>query len=68
MPAKTPAAIIRKLNQESVRILHLPGVKERFFNAGTEAVGNTPEQFAAIIKREISKWGKVIKDAGVRAD
>ena len=68
VPAKTPAAIIRKLNQESVRILHLPGVKERFFNAGTEAVGNTPEQFAAIIKREISKWGKVIKDAGVRAD
>jgi tripartite-type tricarboxylate transporter receptor subunit TctC len=67
-PARTPPATIRRLNQEAVRVLHQPDVKERLFHAGTEAVGNSPEQFAAVIKREISKWGKVIKDAGIKPD
>jgi tripartite-type tricarboxylate transporter receptor subunit TctC len=67
-PIKTPPATIRRLNQEMVRVLHQPDVKERFFHAGTEAVGNSPEQFAAVIKAEISKWGKVIKDAGIKPD
>ena len=49
-PAKTPAAIINRLNQEIVRVLSQPDVKEKFLNAGAEPVGNTPEQFSAYIK------------------
>ena len=67
-PAKTPGSIINRLNQEIVRVLNLPEVKERFFNAGSEVVGNSPEQFAAIIKSDIARVSKVIKDAGIKID
>ena len=67
-PAKTPAAIINRLNQEIVRLLGRTDVKERFLNAGAEAVGNSPEEFAAIIKSDMAKWSKVIKDAGIKVD
>ncbi len=65
-PARTPAAIINLLNQEIVRILNKADVKERFFSSGAETVGSSPEEFAATIKSEIAKWGKVIRDAGIR--
>ena len=67
-PARTPPLLIKRLNQEVVQILMKVEVKERLLNAGTEAVGSSPEQFAATIKSEIAKWGKVIKDAGIRAE
>ena len=67
-PAKTPRPIINRLNQEVVRVLNLPDVKEKFFNAGVEVVGNSPEQFAAIIKSDTTKWFKLIKDVGIKAD
>ncbi len=67
-PAKTPEAIINRLNQEIVRVVNRTDVKEKFFNAGTEAVGSTPEQFAATIKSDIVKTSKVIKDAGIKAE
>ena len=66
VPAKTPVAIIDRLNQEIVRVLNRAEVKERFFNAGVETVGSTPEEFAAAIKSNVAKWGKLIKDAGIR--
>jgi tripartite-type tricarboxylate transporter receptor subunit TctC len=65
-PAKTPAPIINRLNQEIVRILHRADVKERFFNAGIESIGSSPQEFAAAIKSEMNRLGKVIKDAGIR--
>jgi tripartite-type tricarboxylate transporter receptor subunit TctC len=65
-PAKTPAAIIIRLNQEVGRLLGQADVKERFLNGGIEAAPGTPEQLAALVKNEIAKWGKVIKDAGIR--
>lgn len=64
-PAATPKEIITKLNTEIVKILRMPDVKERLSTQGTELVGSTPEEFDAHIKREIAKWGKVIKDAGI---
>ena len=64
-PTKTPAAIINRLNQEMVRVLNMPEVKERFLNVGIEVATSSPEQFAATIKSDIAKWGKVIKDAGI---
>src|SRR5262249_23583449 len=65
-PAKTPAAIIDRLNQEVVRVLNKEEVKQRIFNAGAEAVGSSPEAFAATIRLEMLRLGKVIKEAGIR--
>ena len=67
-PAKTPADIITRLNTEIVTILRSPAATERLTADGSEAVGNTPEQFGAHIKSEIAKWGKVVKAAGITAD
>ncbi len=64
-PAGTPKEIVKKLNTEIVRILHMPDVKERFSSVGDEIVAGTPEQFAAHIKAELEKYAKVIKDAGI---
>ena len=60
-------AIINRLNQEIVRILQSPAVKAKFFNAGSDSIGSSPQQFAATIESEMAKWGKVIKDANIRA-
>ena len=67
-PAKTPAAIITRLNQEIVRFLSTTETKERLINASVEAIGSTPEQLAATVKSETAKWAKVIKDAGIRVE
>ncbi len=64
--AKTPAAVIARLNQEVVRVLAVADVKEQFLKAGMETVGSTPEEFSAAMKSEMSRMGKVIKDAGIR--
>ena len=67
-PAKTPSAIINRLNQEMVRVIVRPEVKEKFLATGQELVGSTPEAFAAAIKTDIAKMGKVIKDANIRSE
>jgi tripartite-type tricarboxylate transporter receptor subunit TctC len=67
-PAKTPAAIINRLNQEIVRVLNSPELKERLANGGMEVVGNSPEQFAAAMKADIARVRKLVKDAGIRAE
>ncbi len=64
-PAKTPEPIIERLNQEIVRYINKPEVKERFFNSGVETVGGSPEQLATIVKSEMARLGKVIKDAHI---
>ncbi|MBI3044092.1 MAG: tripartite tricarboxylate transporter substrate binding protein [Betaproteobacteria bacterium] len=66
-PVKTPPAILDRLHKETVRALHSPEVSERLRTLGAETVGNTPEQYAAYIRDEIAKWGKVIKAAGIKA-
>jgi len=67
-PAKTPAAIVNLLNQQTARVLGSALTKERFYNAGVETVGTSPDEFNASIKSDVSRWGKVIKDAGIRDD
>jgi tripartite-type tricarboxylate transporter receptor subunit TctC len=62
-PARTPAEIITKLNTEIVKILHMPDVRERLLAAGSEPVGNTPEQMAAQIARETAAFAKIVKQA-----
>ena len=67
-PAKTPAAVLDKLNAEIVRVFREPDVKQRLDAlAFTPAVGTRPE-FAAFIKSEIAKWGKAVKDSGAKAE
>jgi len=67
-PANTPREIVAKLHAGIVRAVQDPVVKERFISDGAEAVGSTPEQFAAIIRADLGKWGKVIKDAGIKPE
>ena len=67
-PAKTPAAIIKRLNQEVVRVINQADVKEKFFNVGLEVVGSTPEELAAWMSADIALWSKVIKDAGIKVE
>ncbi len=65
VPAKTPTAIVTKMNAEINRILRMPDVRERLAGMGAEVLGGTPKQFADHIQREIPKWAKVIRDAHV---
>jgi tripartite-type tricarboxylate transporter receptor subunit TctC len=67
-PAGTPRELVNALRTEIVRVLQLPDVRARFSGDGAEAVGNTPEEFAAYIRAETVKWGKVVRDSGIRAD
>ena len=67
-PAKTPAAIIKRLNQEVVLYLNQPNVKQRILDSGEEVVGSSAAEFAAKVKAEMARMGKVIKDAGIKAD
>ena len=65
-PAGTSAAIINRLNRGIVQALNRLEVKEKVLAAGVEIVGSSPAEFAATVKSEMTKWGKVIKDAGIR--
>ncbi|MCC6532466.1 MAG: tripartite tricarboxylate transporter substrate binding protein [Burkholderiales bacterium] len=67
-PARVPPAIVARLNQELVAALRRPEVRERFLNVGEEAVGSTQAEFGARVKSDMSRLGKLIKDAGIRAD
>ena len=67
-PARTPAVLVNRLSQEIARVLNRPEVKERHFSIGVETVGSSPEELGAVIRSDIVKWGKVIKDLGIRAD
>ncbi len=67
-PAKTPDAIIKRLNEVFVRALKTPATREKFLNAGLEVVGSTPEEFGTAVKSEMTLLGKVIKDAGIHVN
>jgi tripartite-type tricarboxylate transporter receptor subunit TctC len=67
-PARPPATIVSKLHLETVKALALPDLRVKLTDLGLETIGNSPNAFVAIIKSEISKWAKVIKDAGIKTD
>ena len=68
VPAGTPSEIIALLHGRSPLDHHLPDVKERLDTLGYEPVANTPEECTAFFRAEMTKWSKVIKAAGIRAD
>ena len=65
-PAGTPKDVLEKLHGETVKALALPEVRKKFDELGLERVGNTPAEFAAVIRKETPEWAKVIKDAGIK--
>ncbi len=67
-PAAVPADIVKRLNAEITRVLNLPDIKQRLADLGTPMVAGTPEQFGALIRSEVVKWGKVVKQANVKLD
>jgi tripartite-type tricarboxylate transporter receptor subunit TctC len=68
LPAGTPKAIVTKVHADIAKALAQPDVRERVAALGFDIVASTPEQFAAQVKAEIEKWGKVIRAAGLKAD
>jgi len=65
-PAGTSKDVLDKLQVETVKALATPEVRKKFDELGLEPVGNTPAEFAAIIRKEMPEWAKVIKDAGIK--
>ena len=68
LPGATPRVIVTRLHSETVKSLALPDIRERLSSMGAEGVGNTPAQFTAFLKSEISKWARVVRDAGLRTE
>ena len=67
-PARTPREIIVKLHGDIVRVLQLQDTKNRLASEGVNPGGNTPEQFAAMIREEIPKMARIVKQANIRID
>ena len=67
-PAATPKDVVSRLNAEVVQSVSLPAVKEQLTKMGFEIVANTPEQYAVFLREENVKWGKVVRDLGLRAE
>ena len=67
-PAGTPAPVIEKLNAEILRALQSPEMQKQLKAQGAQALGSTPQEYAAYIRSEIQRWGEVVKEANVKLD
>jgi tripartite-type tricarboxylate transporter receptor subunit TctC len=65
-PAGTPPAIVQRLNAELVKILTTPDIRASFAKQGADAASGTPEQFAAFMREESTRWGEVVREAGIK--
>jgi tripartite-type tricarboxylate transporter receptor subunit TctC len=65
-PAKTPKPVIDRLHAETIKILARNDIRQSFLRQGMEAEGNTPQEFAATITREVDQWLKLVKSAGIK--
>jgi tripartite-type tricarboxylate transporter receptor subunit TctC len=68
VPAGTPRAAVQVLHRELVKAYNAPDVKGQVENTGSSVSGDTPEEFAAFVRAESAKWGKVIREAGIKPD
>ena len=67
-PAGTPKEIIARINAEINRVISLPDVRERLAAVGAEPLGGTPEDFAAVIKSDVARFTKLVRDTGIQAE
>ena len=67
-PAGTPRDIVVKLNEAVVRAVREPAIRKRFAEDGVDPVGSTPEAFATVIRDDIAKWHRVVKQAGIKLE
>ncbi|MBL8379077.1 MAG: tripartite tricarboxylate transporter substrate binding protein [Burkholderiales bacterium] len=67
-PAGTPQAIVDRVAADFARVIATPEVRRKLADIGLETIGNTPAEFATIVQKDYEKWGKVIRDAGIKAD
>ena len=67
-PAGMPADAVAKVHAAAVKALATPQVRERFASLGVQPVGDTPEQFGAVIREDLARWSRVIKSAGVKVE
>ena len=68
MPAKVPADVLKKVNAEIARVLGREDVKAKLAPQGIELVTQSPEEFTKFIRADYDKWGKVIRDAGIKGE
>ena len=66
-PAGTPAAVVTRVNQEIVRVLQLPDVKDKMVDGGGD-VATGPAAFAALLKSDLPRWARIVKESGAKAD
>ena len=67
-PSRTPPGIIARLHAAVVNAVRAPEVREQMARQGLEPIGSTPAEFAAHLKREVARWARVVKEAGIKAD
>ena len=67
-PAGAPRVVVARLNAELVRMMRAPDLIEKLAGIGTEPLTSTPEEFVEFIRQEIAKWGKVVREAGLKAE
>jgi len=67
-PAGTPPDVVKRLNAEIVKIINMPDVRAKLEALGAEPVGNSSDEFATIVKSEVAKWAKVVKQSGAHVD
>ena len=67
-PAGTPQDYVQKLNADIVRIVQSPDVRELFLKQGATAYATSPEEFAGVVRRDIAKWGKIVRESGAKPD
>jgi len=67
-PARMPAMIVGKVHLETVKVLGQANVRAKLADLGFEIIGNSPDEFATVIKSETPKWAKLIKESGIKPD
>jgi tripartite-type tricarboxylate transporter receptor subunit TctC len=67
-PARTPAAIVARMQRDVSRVVHLPEVKVKLLEQGADAVGSSSEELDRVVKAELRRWAQVIRDAGIRLE
>jgi tripartite-type tricarboxylate transporter receptor subunit TctC len=68
VPAKTPRAIVEKLNRALNTIVHEPEIREKLLQQGAEGTGGTPEALGRVVNGEIARWAKLAKEANIHLD